>query len=373
MSMINNIKISNKMKRIVFLCLGVFLTIITQSQVIFPFMNPDSLNLRHYESQYLLPEVMTNSSCQRNGITLDMFDFGITFNDLMDNGYIFHSDGIVDMEREYFPEEYNLLSDYAQPYYTDTTITVIGLSAYQANGESRPAGCDLKYRFYLELRDSTLNNIIRSIDITYTSSYYLHQTVTYTEDFFDTPVNINGKFYVVFHTPDTIIGNPRVADFSTRSTLACWLLTSYLCSPSDTSLYPIYRYANNNSIPYMNPNNEWTLLTLFNHTATMFYLFPILSEYNPDAEEWHGVGLNEMRDISQFTHVFPNPAREEVNINCGYKIKTLQVFDEQGKRLFEKEVNAYNYQINLENYPTGTYLIKVLTNSGQATKKVIKE
>ena len=105
----------------------------------------------------------------------------------------------------------------------------------------------------------------------------------------------------------------------------------------------------------------------------MFYLFPILSEYNPDAEEWHGVGLNETRDISQFTHVFPNPAREEVNINCGYKIKTLQVFDDQGKRLLEKEVNAYNYQINLENYPTGTYLIKVLTNSGQATKKVIKE
>ena len=63
--------------------------------------------------------------------------------------------------------------------------------------------------------------------------------------------------------------------------------------------------------------------------------------------------------------IFPNPAKEEVNINCGYKIKTLQVFDEQGKRLFEKEINTYNYQINLENYPAGTYLIKVLTNSGQ--------
>ena len=71
--------------------------------------------------------------------------------------------------------------------------------------------------------------------------------------------------------------------------------------------------------------------------------------------------------------VFPNPANSEVNINCGYKIKSLQVFDEQGKLLFEKEINAYNYQINLENYPTRTYLIRVQTNSGQATKKVIKE
>ena len=372
MSVINNIKIINKMKKIVFLCLGVFLTIITQSQGMFHFMDPDSLNLRHYESQYLLPEVMTNSSCQREGIILDIFDFGITSNDLMDNGYIFHGDGVADMEREYFPEEYNLLTDYAQPYYTDTTITVIGLSAYQLNWETRAAGFDSKYNFYLELRDSTLNNIIRSMDIT-SRSNPLYQTPTYTEDFFDTPVNINGKFYVVFHTPDTIVGNPRVSDFSSRSEIYCFLLTSYLCTPSDTSMYPIYKYANNNVMPDMNPNNEWTLLTLYNHTATMFYLFPILGEYNPDAEEWHGVGLNETRDISQFTHVFPNPTKQEVNINCGYKIKALQVFDEQGKRLFEKEINAYNYQINLENYPTGTYLIKVQTNSGQATKKVIKE
>lgn len=87
-------------------------------------------------------------------------------------------------------------------------------------------------------------------------------------------------------------------------------------------------------------------------------------------------GSSDINNINQEEFdfdVFPNPTNNEVNINCGYKMKTLQVFDEQGKRLFEKEVNAYNYQINLENYPTGTYLIKVLTNSGQATKRVIKE
>lgn len=100
----------------------------------------------------------------------------------------------------------------------------------------------------------------------------------------------------------------------------------------------------------------------------VLYLFPIL-----DSIYIGSSGLNTVRDISNFTHVFPNPIKEEVNINCGYKIKSLQVFDEQGKRLFEKEINTYNYQINLENYPTGTYFIKVLTNSGQATKKVIKE
>ena len=82
-----------------------------------------------------------------------------------------------------------------------------------------------------------------------------------------------------------------------------------------------------------------------------------------------GIGVVDKESLL----LYLNPAKQEVNINCGYKIKSLQIFDEQGKRLFEKEVNAYNYQINLENYPTGTYLIKVQTNSGQTTKKVIKE
>ena len=44
---------------------------------------------------------------------------------------------------------------------------------------------------------------------------------------------------------------------------------------------------------------------------------------------------------------------------------------EECKVLLEKEVNAYNYQINLNTLPQGTYFIKVITNSGQTVKKII--
>ena len=113
-------------------------------------------------------------------------------------------------------------------------------------------------------------------------------------------------------------------------------------------------------------------ITVYEYTnlISMIDIYPRLNTtgYIPGSSNIENI---DNKEIS--VDVFPNPTNNEVNINCGYKIKTLQVFDEQGKRLFEKEVNAYNYQINLENYPTGTYLIKVLTNSGQTTKKVIKE
>ena len=189
-------------------------------------------------------------------------------------------------------------------------------------------------------------------------------TPHYTEVFFDSAINMSGKFYVVYHTPDSVENRDvvRFIDYT------AYIYATVFC---ETEMLPLTRPIG---------QLDWLPISAWYYSAwqtsdfvTMLYLFPILGEYNPEVEEWHGVGLNETRDISQFTHVFPNPASSEVNINCGYKIKTLQVFDEQGKRLLEKEVNAYNYQINLENYPTGTYLIKVQTNSGQTTKKVIKE
>lgn len=361
------------MKRILFLSIAVIVTSLIHAQgleycIFMPYCNLDSLNLRYYEGQYLLPEVMTNSSCQRDGITLDVFNTDrLSLQELMESGYTFYKEFEPDMEREYFPDEYNLLMDFAQPYFVDTTVTVIGISAYQYNSvEGYANSGKSEYKYYLELWDSTLNNIIRSADVSDSDYVYVNETPTYTENFFDGPININGKFYVVFHTPDTIMGDPHLDDPSTRHIPFCGMLISFLCTPNNSSMYPLCR----------NKNNQWETFANWytnNNSATMFYLFPILGEYNPNVEEWHGVGLNETKDISNFTHVFPNPVKEEININCGYKIKTLQVFDEQGKVLFEKEVNAHNYQINLDSYPTGTYFIKVLTNSGQATKKVVKE
>ena len=102
-------------------------------------------------------------------------------------------------------------------------------------------------------------------------------------------------------------------------------------------------------------------------TITMLYLFPILAS----EEDTNSSGLQNV-DISAYTHIFPSPVEEEFNVNCGYKIKTLSILDEQGKLLTEKEVNAYNYQVNLNNYSSGTYLIRVVTNKGQTVKKLIK-
>ena len=377
------------MKRIFVLTVNLLLVAFSLYSQGYWMYNLDSLNLRHYESQYLLPEIMDNCA----DISLDVFptEYETGFLDYMslwNRGYLMltHSSGLTSLAHSsWTTEEYhllfnvNFLADFAQPFSSDTTITIVGVSGYIENSSDKYISSQTYFadgKFYLEIWDSTLTEVIRSVDVSDTTGRFIYSHITphYTEVFFDSAINMNGKFYVVYHTPDSVLDRENASKVSFTSNVYATIFCEHDMLTYHSNMLPLRRECKQVSwLPFQTYDATHNYAADVSSFITMIYLFPILGEYDPNAEEWHGVGLNETRDISQFTHVFPNPASSEVNINCGYKIKTLQAFDGQGKLLFEKEVNAYNYQINLENYPTGTYLIKVLTNSGQATKKVIKE
>ena len=308
--------------------------------------NPDSLNLRNYEDKYLLP------CCNGSTINLNILDANanlvnqerdIYIHEIYDDSYL-------------SPNYDNLIHDYAQPYITDTTISIIGISGYTLSAFTELSAYDM-YRFYYEIRDSTLENILAQVDVTNTNlrfSDYKYESLCYTEKFFDTAINVSGKFYVVYHGPDTLViakdgysliygtTNCQVEDYPLMRRFEDWRLIG-------SSGAPIYFYIDGQD------------------TITMLYLFPILAS----EEDTNSSGLQNV-DISAYTHIFPSPAEEEFNVNCGYKIKTLSILDEQGKLLAENQVNAYNYQVNLNNYSSGTYFIRVVTNKGQTVKKLIK-
>lgn len=313
---------------------------------------------RQYKEQYLLPEVMTNCFID--------FDIGYCYTnemELKDRGYHCMI-GFMEPTSLYYC---NIKEDFAQPYRTDTTVTIIGLSGYFWY----PHEYCLNLPYYLELRDSANNEIIRSVNVLDFYPPVAYDTSErYKEVLFDTPINIKGKFYVVLHTLDSIsIGD---YDYYQLADVVSIMETS-LCTPS-TDMYPLFRGVN---------SKEWKIFDIGafstpkpDELITMVYLFPILGEYDPNAETYNGneVGVKELKDITDFTHVFPNPAIEEVNINCGYKIKSLELYDEQGKLLYTKEgVNSYNSTISLKDYSQGTYFVKILTQTAQTTKKIIKK
>ncbi len=325
--------------------------------------DPDTLNMREYEDRYFM------NYCSREGFNFDAFIDGWAGTSFFTETEIDELGGVRPCEN--CPT--NISPDFAQPYIADSAITIAGVSGYiEVRNTNEALSC---YHWYFEIWDSSLTTVLRSVDIldAYSALHPLNSTPYYTELFFDEPLTISGKFYVVFHTPDTLVCYDQITGLNGMHEA---MLGTNSCSPG-ADLYPFIRMVGRDWEYIPTTNSVMYNGVLIGDTVTALYLFPILADTSSIDTTNSGIDTTdsylENVDISNSLYVFPNPTNSEVNINCGYKIKSIQIFDEQGKRLLEKEVNTYNYQLNLDNYPTGTYLIKVQTNSGQATKKVIKE
>ena len=73
--------------------------------------------------------------------------------------------------------------------------------------------------------------------------------------------------------------------------------------------------------------------------------------------------------------LYPNPSNELINISFGEdRLSMIELYDITGKLLFKKELNANTYALNIANYPSGTYLVKVYNqNNAFLNKKIIKK
>jgi hypothetical protein len=68
--------------------------------------------------------------------------------------------------------------------------------------------------------------------------------------------------------------------------------------------------------------------------------------------------------------VYPNPASEVINISTRNSIRNVEIFDILGKTVIRSENSE---QINVSNLQAGIYLVKVFTDKGQITKKIVIE
>jgi hypothetical protein len=72
--------------------------------------------------------------------------------------------------------------------------------------------------------------------------------------------------------------------------------------------------------------------------------------------------------------VYPNPTKDDVSIEADSKIKSIEVYDAQG-RIIQKQIgiNAPKTKTSLQNTISGTYIFKIVTDRETITKKVIKK
>jgi hypothetical protein len=68
--------------------------------------------------------------------------------------------------------------------------------------------------------------------------------------------------------------------------------------------------------------------------------------------------------------VYPNPTKNILNITSNEKVKSLELYDLNGRMILQNHDNEF---INIENLNSEMYLIKITTENGVSTQKIFKE
>ncbi|MFV0500328.1 MAG: T9SS type A sorting domain-containing protein [Bacteroidales bacterium] len=243
----------------------------------------------------------------------------------------------------YFPEMF------AQPYFMDSTVRVVGAAVQFAGAKQYMTIPHLN----LYLQDTGFSAILASTlfmttyDTTQSQSYILGNF------YFDTPVDIK-NFVLAAETPLLAPGN-YLSRFN--HTLSAFDTSS--CLGKDVQCYTGHS-------PYFKKNGVWTKFEddyVYEIFSKMhIYIFPILTFKRNSS-------IDEITKSEIQVNVFPNPAKDNINITCSFIIEEVKILDIMGRKVKEEEVKDYSKTINTQNLSKGIYIAKIKTQQGTTTKK----
>lgn len=127
-------------------------------------------------------------------------------------------------------------------------------------------------------------------------------------------------------------------------------------------------------VTYEELNGDNYHLGLFCHNDTTLF-------YNPPCPYFYTFGcyletsVMSFEDIFNDISIYPNPAQNQVTIDCQeQKIKDVEIINIIGKVLKRIEIqNNSHFVVDMSDQSAGIYLLKLTTDEGVVTKKIIKQ
>jgi hypothetical protein len=98
-----------------------------------------------------------------------------------------------------------------------------------------------------------------------------------------------------------------------------------------------------------------------------------------DADEYYiyvdDISIEEGSEIEENSdntsvNIYPNPAKNLINIKSSDKIENVKIYNLTGQIVFDKMINDNSVQINTSEYKSGIYFIKIRTKDGLINKKI---
>jgi hypothetical protein len=71
--------------------------------------------------------------------------------------------------------------------------------------------------------------------------------------------------------------------------------------------------------------------------------------------------------------IFPTPVKDNLTIESTGNVKSLELFDFQGRRLRDIEINSTTYQLDMSSFTPGIYIIQLKSADGNFVQKIAKE
>lgn len=84
-----------------------------------------------------------------------------------------------------------------------------------------------------------------------------------------------------------------------------------------------------------------------------------------------GLGISELKQ-DLIVSLYPNPANDKLYINSDEEIKTVSVYNLQGRLVNHRQWKLSDSFLDMSDIPSGTYLVKIRTNQAEATRRVVK-
>ncbi|MEI6899803.1 MAG: T9SS type A sorting domain-containing protein, partial [Bacteroidota bacterium] len=86
---------------------------------------------------------------------------------------------------------------------------------------------------------------------------------------------------------------------------------------------------------------------------------------------WPATGINTLNGNT--ISIYPNPAKELVNIESTATIKSIEMMNYIGQSVFNKFVDNKKTQVNVSTLAPGVYFVKITTDQGTRTTKITVE
>lgn len=79
---------------------------------------------------------------------------------------------------------------------------------------------------------------------------------------------------------------------------------------------------------------------------------------------------NEVLDFE--LDIYPNPAVDKLNVESEKKIKSINLLDNTGKTMLSREINANQFELNLDDYEAGFYFLKLQGEEFSTLQQFVK-